>query len=41
MTGKGTKILATGGASQNKAVLQVLSDVFNSPVYVQVRPINL
>lgn len=33
--GKGTKILATGGASQNKAVLQVLSDVFNSPVYVQ------
>ncbi|KAF7280366.1 xylulose kinase [Rhynchophorus ferrugineus] len=33
--GKGTKILATGGASKNKAVLQVLADVFNSPVYVQ------
>ncbi|CAG9766878.1 unnamed protein product [Ceutorhynchus assimilis] len=33
--GKGTKILATGGASQNKAILQVLADVLNSPVYVQ------
>nr|XP_022920709.1 xylulose kinase-like [Onthophagus taurus] len=29
-----TKILATGGASKNKAILQVLSDVFNSPVYI-------
>ncbi|XP_050297217.1 xylulose kinase-like isoform X2 [Anthonomus grandis grandis] len=33
--GKGTKILATGGASQNKALLQVLADVFDSSVYVQ------
>nr|CAH7728631.1 unnamed protein product [Callosobruchus chinensis] len=32
--GQGTKILATGGASQNKTILQVLADVFNSPVYV-------
>jgi xylulokinase len=28
--------LATGGASANKAILQVLSDVFNAPVYLQV-----
>ncbi|KAK0094081.1 hypothetical protein PV326_011862 [Microctonus aethiopoides] len=28
-----TRIIATGGASVNKGVLQVLSDVFNSPVY--------
>ncbi|KAJ8947058.1 hypothetical protein NQ318_019952 [Aromia moschata] len=33
--GHGSKILATGGASENKAILQVLADVFNSPVYVQ------
>ncbi|KAJ3650324.1 hypothetical protein Zmor_022019 [Zophobas morio] len=33
--GKDTKILATGGASANKAILQVLSDVFNAPVYLQ------
>lgn len=33
---KGTKILATGGASVNRSILQVLSDVFNAPVYVQV-----
>ncbi|KAG5862510.1 hypothetical protein JTB14_018112 [Gonioctena quinquepunctata] len=32
---KNTKILATGGASQNKSILQVLADVFNAPVYVQ------
>lgn len=25
--------MATGGASSNKAILQVLSDVFNLPVY--------
>lgn len=31
-----TKILATGGASVNKSILQVMSDVFNAPVYVQV-----
>ncbi|XP_058040387.1 xylulose kinase isoform X7 [Ahaetulla prasina] len=29
-----TKILATGGASHNKAILQILSDVFNVPVYI-------
>ncbi|ETE64798.1 hypothetical protein L345_09432, partial [Ophiophagus hannah] len=28
-----TKILATGGASYNKAILQILSDVFSVPVY--------
>uniref|UniRef100_A0A8C7E3K5 Xylulose kinase n=1 Tax=Naja naja TaxID=35670 RepID=A0A8C7E3K5_NAJNA len=28
-----TKILATGGASHNKAILQILSDVFSVPVY--------
>ncbi|XP_018574163.1 xylulose kinase [Anoplophora glabripennis] len=32
---KDTKILATGGASVNKSILQVLSDVFNAPVFVQ------
>ncbi|KAF5273037.1 hypothetical protein FQR65_LT04779 [Abscondita terminalis] len=31
---KDTKILATGGASCNKAILQVMADVFNAPVYV-------
>ncbi|XP_069674965.1 xylulose kinase [Periplaneta americana] len=30
---KDTRILATGGASNNPAILQVLADVFNSPVY--------
>ncbi|KAG8240102.1 hypothetical protein J437_LFUL019686, partial [Ladona fulva] len=30
-----TRVLATGGASSNKAILQVLADVFNAPVYVQ------
>uniref|UniRef100_A0AAY4A9R2 Xylulose kinase n=1 Tax=Denticeps clupeoides TaxID=299321 RepID=A0AAY4A9R2_9TELE len=29
----GTQILATGGASSNTDILQVLSDVFNAPVY--------
>lgn len=33
--GEDTKILATGGASANKAILQVVSDVFNAPVYTQ------
>lgn len=33
--GEDTRILATGGASANKAVLQVVSDVFNAPVYSQ------
>ncbi|XP_029159809.1 xylulose kinase isoform X2 [Nylanderia fulva] len=32
--GPNTRIIATGGASVNKAILQVISDVFNSPVYV-------
>ncbi|XP_053980420.1 xylulose kinase isoform X1 [Hylaeus volcanicus] len=31
--GPNTRIIATGGASTNKAILQVISDVFNSPVY--------
>uniref|UniRef100_A0A673TX84 Xylulose kinase n=2 Tax=Suricata suricatta TaxID=37032 RepID=A0A673TX84_SURSU len=29
-----TRILATGGASHNRDILQVLADVFGSPVYV-------
>uniref|UniRef100_A0A674NWA7 Xylulose kinase n=1 Tax=Takifugu rubripes TaxID=31033 RepID=A0A674NWA7_TAKRU len=29
----GTCVLATGGASSNRDILQVLSDVFNAPVY--------
>uniref|UniRef100_A0A8C2Z2J6 Xylulose kinase n=1 Tax=Cyclopterus lumpus TaxID=8103 RepID=A0A8C2Z2J6_CYCLU len=29
----GTRVMATGGASSNKDILQVLSDVFNAPVY--------
>ncbi|XP_015258514.1 PREDICTED: xylulose kinase [Cyprinodon variegatus] len=29
----GTRVLATGGASANQQILQVLSDVFNAPVY--------
>lgn len=33
--GEDTRILATGGASANKSILQVLSDVFNAPVYTQ------
>ena len=31
--GANTSILATGGASSNVAILQVLADVFNAPVY--------
>lgn len=34
----GARILATGGASANKSILQVLADVFNTPVYVQEKP---
>lgn len=30
---QGSRVLATGGASANKDILQVLSDVFNAPVY--------
>lgn len=33
--GENTRILATGGASVNKAILQVIADVFNAPVYIQ------
>lgn len=33
--GENTRILATGGASVNKAIIQVMADVFNAPVYVQ------
>lgn len=29
----GTRVLATGGASSNQEILQVLSDVFNAPVF--------
>ncbi|KAG5670751.1 hypothetical protein PVAND_000992 [Polypedilum vanderplanki] len=36
--GENTKILATGGSSMNSAILQVMSDVFNSPVYIQKTP---
>ncbi|KAF5295975.1 hypothetical protein FQA39_LY12747 [Lamprigera yunnana] len=32
--GEDTKILATGGASCNKAILQVMADVFHAPVYI-------
>nr|XP_018903018.1 PREDICTED: xylulose kinase [Bemisia tabaci] len=33
--GEHSRIIATGGGSNNPAMLQVLSDVFNSPVYAQ------
>lgn len=33
--GENTRILATGGASVNKAIIQVMADVFNAPVYLQ------
>ncbi|RWS05298.1 xylulose kinase-like protein [Dinothrombium tinctorium] len=32
--GPQSKIIATGGASKNTAILQVLADVFNAPVYI-------
>ncbi|XP_065839461.1 xylulose kinase-like [Oscarella lobularis] len=31
--GPTSRVLATGGASKNSAILQVLADVFNAPVY--------
>ncbi|XP_023239950.1 xylulose kinase-like [Centruroides sculpturatus] len=34
-TGKSSRVLVTGGASANKSIIQVLADVFNTPVYVQ------
>lgn len=33
--GQETRVLATGGASANKAIIQVLADVFNAPVILQ------
>lgn len=33
--GESTRIVATGGASANLPILQVMADVFNAPVYVQ------
>ncbi|XP_001359074.2 xylulose kinase isoform X1 [Drosophila pseudoobscura] len=33
--GTNTKVLATGGASINKSILQVIADVFNAPVHIQ------
>merc|ERR1712226_999036 len=30
-----TKILVTGGGSVNMAILQIIADVFNAPVYTQ------
>ncbi|KAK7092530.1 xylulose kinase-like [Littorina saxatilis] len=32
--GPKTRVLATGGASSNKGILQVIADVFNGPVYI-------
>jgi len=32
--GSNSKILATGGASQNSIILQTLSNVFNLPVFI-------
>lgn len=34
--GEQTNIIATGGASVNKSILQVIADVFNASVYIQV-----
>jgi len=31
---KSNRIIATGGASQNKTILQVISDIFGAPVYL-------
>lgn len=36
--GPDTRILATGGASLNRAILQVISDVFGAPVFVSDIP---
>lgn len=30
-----TRVLATGGASQNKIILKIMSDILNAPVYTQ------
>jgi len=36
--GPETRVLATGGASTNTSIIQVLADVFNAPVIIQTRP---
>jgi len=36
--GENTKIIATGGSSSNKSILQVMADVFNCPVYIKKTP---
>ncbi|XP_050677821.1 xylulose kinase isoform X1 [Leptidea sinapis] len=37
---KSSRIVATGGASVNKELLQIFSDVFNTPVYIQEQHAN-
>lgn len=36
--GNNSKIIATGGSSANKSILQVMADVFNCPVYIKNTP---
>jgi xylulokinase len=36
--GDNTKIIATGGSSSNKSILQVMADVFNCTVYIKKTP---
>lgn len=36
--GTNTKIIATGGSSANKSILQVMADVFNCTVYIKKTP---
>ena len=31
-----TRVLVTGGGSRNSTILQVISDIFNAPVFTQV-----
>ncbi|XP_070546238.1 xylulose kinase-like isoform X2 [Ptychodera flava] len=38
--GSDARILATGGASANQAILQVIADVFNTPVYILTSTVN-
>ncbi|KAL8601349.1 hypothetical protein ACOMHN_054642 [Nucella lapillus] len=33
--GPNTRVIATGGASSNQGILQVIADVFNAPVYIK------
>ncbi|XP_026330460.1 xylulose kinase-like [Hyposmocoma kahamanoa] len=35
-----SRVIATGGASVNKELLQIFADVFNTPVYVQEQHAN-